>query len=245
MSSAEALEAIRSGRMSAERYVTAALDRADRVRPLNAFIAIDRADAVAQARRVDAQRAAGAALAPLAGLPIVVKDNINTREPADHRRHAGARRRAADAPTAPALQRWSTPARWSSARSNLHELAFGITSTNLDDARRAGAQPLRSDSHPGRLVGRHGGGDRRAHRAGGPRHRYRRLHAHAGGAVRHVGLRPSVGNGGAERRYDDAGPSCRSATRATPSGRWRRTVADIALLDRVITGAAPSRGGRR
>ena len=52
MTSSEAIAAIRSGRMSAERYVTAALDRAERLRDLNALIAIDRPGAIAQARRI-------------------------------------------------------------------------------------------------------------------------------------------------------------------------------------------------
>jgi len=80
MGSAEAIAAIRSGRMSAERHVGAALDRAERIRSLNAFIAVDRAGAIARARRIDAMRTAGSALPALAGLAIVVKDNIDTSE---------------------------------------------------------------------------------------------------------------------------------------------------------------------
>ena len=54
-----------------------------------------------------------------------------------------------------------------------------------------------------------------------------------------VGLRPSVGNGGAERRYDGAGVVPISHTRDTV-GPMGRTVADVALLDAVITGAPPT-----
>ena len=56
------------------------LDRAERLKDLNALISIDRAGAIAQAKKVDAMRAGGAALPVLAGLPIVVKDNINSRD---------------------------------------------------------------------------------------------------------------------------------------------------------------------
>src|SRR6476469_1653656 len=129
MTSSEAIAAIRSGRMSAERYVTAALDRAERLRDLNALIAIDRPGAIAQARRVDAMRASGAALPPLAGLPIVVKDNINTRDlpttggtPALRNVRPGA--------NAPTLQKLVDGGAIVIAKANLHELAFGITSTN-------------------------------------------------------------------------------------------------------------------
>jgi mandelamide amidase len=53
-----------------------------------------------------------------------------------------------------------------------------------------------------------------------------------------VGFRPSVGNGGPERRYDGAGVLPISHTRDT-IGPMARTVADVALLDAVVTGAAP------
>ncbi len=54
-----------------------------------------------------------------------------------------------------------------------------------------------------------------------------------------AGFRPSVGNGGAERRYDDAyGVVPISHTRDTV-GPMARSAADIALLDGVITGAGP------
>ena len=116
MTSSEAIAAIRSGRMSAERYVTAALDRAERLRDLNALIAIDRPGAIAQARGVDAMRASGASLPPLAGLAIVVKDNINTARPADDRRHRPRCATCVPSANAPSLQKLSTPARSSSAR---------------------------------------------------------------------------------------------------------------------------------
>ena len=61
MTASEALSRIRSGRLSAEAYVTAMLDRAERLKDLNALIAVDRAGAIAQARKVDAMRAPPAA----------------------------------------------------------------------------------------------------------------------------------------------------------------------------------------
>ena len=51
-----------------------------------------------------------------------------------------------------------------------------------------------------------------------------------------AGLRPSVGNGGVQRRYDSAGVLPISHTRDTV-GPMARYVADLALLDAVITGA--------
>ncbi|WP_239510273.1 amidase family protein, partial [Enterobacter hormaechei] len=71
---AEIVAAISSGKVTAVSVVEAALDRAERLKHLNAFILLNRAGALAAAREVDAGQRTG----PLAGLPIVVKDNINT-----------------------------------------------------------------------------------------------------------------------------------------------------------------------
>jgi Asp-tRNA(Asn)/Glu-tRNA(Gln) amidotransferase A subunit family amidase len=64
-----------------------------------------------------------------------------------------------------------------------------------------------------------------------------------------VGLRPSVGNGGAERRYDDANLVVPISHTRDTVGPMGRTVADVALLDSVIAGTAmaqaePLRGKR-
>ena len=160
------------------------LDRAERLKDLNALISIDRAGAIAQAKKVDAMRASGAPLPVLAGLPIVVKDNINSRDLPTTGGTAALRdvRPSANAPT---LQKLVDAGAIVIAKANLHELAFGITSTNLSQLRRAGEEPVRPDAHPGRLLGRHRGGDRGAHRPGRARHRHRRLDAHSGRAVRH------------------------------------------------------------
>jgi mandelamide amidase len=64
-----------------------------------------------------------------------------------------------------------------------------------------------------------------------------------------VGLRPSVGNGGAQRRYNDAKKVVPISHTRDTVGPMGRTVADVALLDSVITGspmatAEPLRGKR-
>jgi mandelamide amidase len=237
MTSSEAIDAIRTGRMSAERYVTAALDRAERLRDLNAFIAIDRAGAIAQARRVDAMRASGAALPALAGLPIVVKDNINTRD-LPTTGGTAALRNVRPASNAPTLQALIDAGAIVIAKTNLHELAFGITSTNLSPF----AGPVKNPYDRTRIPGGSSGGTAvaiatRVVPSG--------LGTDTGGSTRVpaalcgiVGLRPSVGNGGADRRYDGAGVVPISHTRDTV-GPMGRTVADVALLDAVITRASP------
>lgn len=72
-----------AGRTTSEAIVRAYLDRIariDRAGPtLRSVIAVS-PDAVEQARRLDAERAAGRTRGPLHGIPVLVKDNIETRE---------------------------------------------------------------------------------------------------------------------------------------------------------------------
>ena len=67
---------IRDKKISAVSAVRAALERAEQLKDLNAFIVLNRDGALAAAALVDAGKTTGA----LAGLPIVVKDNINTAD---------------------------------------------------------------------------------------------------------------------------------------------------------------------
>ena len=72
-------DGIAAGTVSAERTCAAMLDAADRLNPsLNAYHETFRDHALAAARKVDADAAAGRPLGPLAGVPIAVKDNIAT-----------------------------------------------------------------------------------------------------------------------------------------------------------------------
>ena len=153
MTASDALSRIRSGKLSAEAYVGAMLDRAERLKDLNALISVDRAGAIAQARKVDQMRASGAALPALAGLPIVVKDNINSRDLPTTGGSAALRgvRPAANAPT---LQKLIDAGAIVIAKANLHELAFGITSTNLTSF----AGPVKNPYDTSRIPGGSSGG---------------------------------------------------------------------------------------
>jgi amidase len=74
-------EKMAAGRITSERAVRAYLARIaamDRKGPrLNSIIALN-PDAIAEARRLDAERRAGKLRGPLHGVPILVKDNIET-----------------------------------------------------------------------------------------------------------------------------------------------------------------------
>jgi aspartyl-tRNA(Asn)/glutamyl-tRNA(Gln) amidotransferase subunit A len=71
---------VRRGEQTAEQVTRDALARIEaRDGELHAFLLVARDEALAQARAVDARRARGEALGPLAGVPIAIKDAICTR----------------------------------------------------------------------------------------------------------------------------------------------------------------------
>ncbi len=232
---AEIVRAIREKRMSAVDAVQTAIDRAEQLKDLNALILLNREAAIADARKVDAARDVGQTLPPLAGLPIVVKDNINTR---DMPTTGGtpALQNARPKSNAPSLQKLLDAGAIVIGKANLHELAFGITSTNLASF----AGPVKNPYDTTRIPGGSSGGTAAAIAA---RIVTCGLGTDTGGSTRvpaaltgTVGLRPSVGNGGAQRRYHDGQavvPISRTRDTVGPMGR---TVVDVALLDSIITG---------
>lgn len=241
---AELVASIRDKKITAVSAVRAALERAEQLKNLNAFIVLNRDGALAAASRVDAGETTGT----LAGLPIVVKDNINT---ADLPTSGGtpALQNARPGRNAPSLQKLLDAGAIIIGKANMHELAFGITSTNLSSF----AGPVKNPYDKTRIPGGSSGGTAAAIAAGivacG-------LGSDTGGSTRvpaaltgTVGLRPSVGNGGAQRRYDDANMVVPISHTRDTVGPMGRTVADVALLDSVITGspmasAEPLRGKR-
>lgn len=245
LSASQALAAIRDGSLSAEGYMTTLIARAEALTDLNALIVLNKTGALAAARAVDTMRQAGTALPPLAGLPIVVKDNINTR---DMRTTGGTPALRNHQPTAnaPSLQRLLDAGAIVLGKSNLHELAFGITSTNLASF----AGPVKNPYDKTRIPGGSSGGTAAAIAA---RMVTCGLGTDTGGSTRVpaalcgiVGLRPSVGNGGAQRRYTDTHAVVPISHTRDTVGPMGRSVADVALLDSVISGrAVPAAVGLR
>ena len=80
MNSAEDIaRAVRNGEASAQEIVAQALDRAESVQErTNAFISLIHTKAIERAKEIDVLRSKGNDLGLLAGVPIVVKDNIST-----------------------------------------------------------------------------------------------------------------------------------------------------------------------
>jgi indoleacetamide hydrolase len=243
-SAAEIVASIRDKKMTAVSAVRAALERAEELGDLNAFITLNRERALAAAAEIDAGKRSGA----LAGLPIVVKDNINT---VDLPTSGGtpALQNARPTANAPSLQKLLDAGAIVIGKTNLHELAFGITSTNLSPF----AGPVKNPYDKTRIPGGSSGGTAAAIAA---RIVACGLGSDTGGSTRvpaaltgTVGLRPSVGHGGAERRYHDANRVVPISHTRDTVGPMGRTVGDVALLDSVMTGSAiakaePLRGKR-
>ncbi|WP_307718068.1 indoleacetamide hydrolase [Streptomyces sp. V4I23] len=234
LTATEAVAAIRTGRLSAVAYVRTLLARAEALADLHLVITLNREGALAAAVEIDAARGAGRQLGPLAGLPLLVKDNINTR---GLRTTGGTPALGGFVPgdDAPVLRRLLAAGAIVLGKANLHELALGITNTNFSPFAGFAKNPYGIDRIPGGSSG--GTAASIAARivpAG--------LGTDTGASVRLpaafngiVGLRPSVGNGGPERRYSDHGVLPLSHTLDTV-GPMGRTVADVALLDAVVTG---------
>jgi mandelamide amidase len=210
--------------------VTELLRRAGDAEHLNAFITLDSDGALERARALDDMRRKGISLGPLHGVPIVVKDNIHV---------AGLPNTAGT----PGLAKF-TPSKDNAVvaalkdagaiilgKTNLHELAFGITSDNV--AYGSVANPFDTS----KFAGGSSGGTASAISAGlAPAG----LGTDTGGSVRIppaltgiVGFRPSTG------RYESTAVTPISHTRDT-IGLLGRSVADIVLMDGVIDGARPA-----
>jgi indoleacetamide hydrolase len=224
------LEALRSGDLSAEGYTRSALRRLQECSDLNIVTWKSEQAVLEAARSVDRRRGRGEPVGYLAGAPILVKDNINT---VGFATTAGTEGLKNYQPTVDATVVSGLRAQGGLvlAKTNMHELACGSTSSN------AFFGPVRNPYSPQRISGGSSGGTAAglAARAtvfgfGSDSAGSARIPASFCGVA---GFRPSFGPG--HRRYSSDGivPLARELDTCGPMGR---TVADVIALDEVITG---------
>jgi mandelamide amidase len=229
----ELVRLVARGELSAKQCARAALARAREAAGLNAFTHIDEERVLKDAGAADRRLARGERAGALAGLPFVVKDNIDvagtpTAAGAPLLRESIARRHA------PVVARLLEAGAILLGKTGMHELALGATSSNP-----AGA--VRNPHDPSRIPGGSSGGTAAALAA---RIAPAGLGSDTAGSVRIpsalcgiVGLRPSTFG---VRHYSDEGLVPLAPVLDTV-GPMARTVADVALLHAVITGTRVAR----
>ena len=214
---------IRAGEVTSVALVEQALDAAKRYDDSNYFTELDPSNALKQAEQIDAVAKNHKPIGKLVGVPVVVKDNIDTEgmiTSAGSSAFAGWRP-SKDAPIVAALKAEGAVIL---GKTNMHELAYGVTSNN------AFYGPVRNPYDKTRISGGSSGGTAAAIAAGivaaG-------LGTDTGGSCRMpaslcgcVGFRPSDG------RYSLEGLIPLSWTRDAP-GPLGASVDDVALVDSI------------
>jgi indoleacetamide hydrolase len=232
LTAAQAAADICAGKITSMALTSAALARAKDNAKLNAFITLDEAGATKAAAAFDASRKKGACKA-LGGVPVVIKDNI---EVAGLPSSAGTPALKGFVPRkdAPVAAKLRAAGAIIIGKTNMHELAFGISGYNT--AFKTASDPgVRNAYDAGKIAG---GSSSGTGTAIGARIVTAGLGTDTGGSVRIpcalngcAALRPTVG------RYPRGGIAPISHTRDT-AGPMAATVADVAVLDRVVAGGA-------
>jgi indoleacetamide hydrolase len=221
-----ALAAFERGELTSRDYTNFLLERCEKHKDLGAFIHLDPDQALDAATEADEIRATGQDIGPLHGLPLALKDNLDTADMPTTAGTPGLRNNR-PAKNAPIVQAMLDAGMIILGKANMHELAYGITNNNEPFG------PARNPYAPDRIPGASSGG---TGVAVGARLAPAGIGSDTGGSVRIpaalcgiAGLRPTVG------RYSQAGIVPISHTRDT-AGPMARSIADLALLDGVITG---------
>ncbi|WP_422774876.1 Asp-tRNA(Asn)/Glu-tRNA(Gln) amidotransferase subunit GatA [Plantactinospora sp. WMMC1484] len=230
MTATEIAALIAGGEASAVEVTRAHLDRITAVdERVHAFLHVDTDGALAAAREVDARRAAGEELGPLAGVPVAVKDVLTTR----------------GVPTtvgSKILEGWRPPYDSTIVRRLREAGTVMLGKTNMDEFAMGSSTeysaygPTGNPWDLGRIPGGSGGGSSAALAA------YEAplaIGSDTGGSIRQpgavtgtVGAKPTYGG---TSRY---GLVAFSSSLDTP-GPCARTVLDAALLHEVIGGHDP------
>ena len=221
---------VASGKTSAVEICRAALERIQATNAtLNAFNLVDADRALARAESIDRLRASGAALGPLAGVPVALKDNMCMR---GVRTTASSKILEHFVPPydATVVEKLDAAGAVIVGKTNCDEFAMG--SSNENSAYGPVRNPWQTDATPG---GSSGGSAAAVAARSVPL----ALGSDTGGSIRQpaafcgvVGLKPSYGR---VSRYGLM--ACASSL--DQIGPLTRTVSDAALALSVLAGAAP------
>jgi Asp-tRNA(Asn)/Glu-tRNA(Gln) amidotransferase A subunit family amidase len=223
-----AVSRIRNGDLSAEAYARVLLDRLAACRNLNTVSHLDESDVFERARAIDLTRREGRPLGSLAGLPMIIKDNINT---VGYPTTAGCDFLANYRPAQNArfAQKLFDAGVVLFGKANMHELAMGSTSMNKVFG------PVRNPHDPSRIPGGSSGGTAAAIAAhivpagvGTDTSGSCRMPAHFCGIV---GFRPSNPKGGSGYSAEGIVPNVLDFD---APGLMTRDVADLALIHSAI-----------
>lgn len=226
---AELAASIRTRAVSPVELVEMFLARIERFAVLNAFITVTADVALAEARAAEGEIGRGEYRGPLHGIPVSLKDLIDTR---GIRTTAGSRILSARVPDGDAAvtERLRAAGAVLLGKNALHEFAFGVTTDNPHFG------PTRNPWRPDRIPGGSSGGSGAAVAAGlGPAS----LGTDTGGSIRIpaslcgvVGLKPTYG------RVSRRGVFPLSWT-LDHVGPLARTVEDAATVLHAIAGPDP------
>src|ERR671931_1590644 len=152
LTATEAVAAMAAGDLRAETYAAILLARATSLKELNVLISQDREQVLAAARAADQARARGRLLGPLHGLPLLIKDGVNSATLPTTAGTPGliGNRPAANARVLDALLRAGGILY---GKANMHELAYGVTSNN------AAFGPVRNPYDLSKIPGGSSGGN--------------------------------------------------------------------------------------